>query len=369
MSGSTTRFLRRPRRRAGAALAATALLATLSACSGASGEPTEEESPTSLGAADEVRLGYFANVTHAPALVGVARGTFAEALGDTELSTQVFNAGPSAIEALNAGALDVTFIGPNPAINNFIQSSGEALRIVSGSTSGGAQFIVREGIDDAEDLRGTNLATPQLGGTQDVALRSWLPEHDLQTSISGGGDVTITPTENAQTLQLFQDNQLDGAWVPEPWASRLVVEAGGKVLVDERDLWPNGEFLTTHVIVATQFLEDHPETVEAIIRGELAAIEWINANADEAKTVVNAEIEELTSRALSDEVLERAFSGIAFTIDPLAGTLEELLADGVAAGTTQEASIEGIYDLRILNAILRDEDAGSPVSAAGLGLE
>jgi NitT/TauT family transport system substrate-binding protein len=342
-------------------------VAALAACSTATSTPDTSPDPTGTPA-DVVRLGYFANVTHAPALVGVANGTFEEELGDTELESQVFNAGPSAIEALNAGAIDATFIGPNPAINGFIQSQGEALRIVSGSTSGGAQFIVQPEIDTPEDLVGANLATPQLGGTQDVALRTWLTEHGLENSVSGGGDVTITPTENAQTLQLFQEGQIQGAWVPEPWASRLVIDAGGKVLVDERDLWPDGQFLTTHLIVSARFLEEHPQTVEALIRGELAAIDWINAHPDEAPALVNAEIEAETSKPLSDEVLARAFSGVTFTHDPLSGTLEELLADGVTAGTTQAAPLDGIYDLRLLNAVLAEQ--GKPtVSASGLGQE
>jgi NitT/TauT family transport system substrate-binding protein len=359
----TTRF-----RRSIAAAAAGVLLTSVAACSTATGTTAEGATATDTAPADVLRLGYFANVTHAPALVGVAGGTIADELGDTELETQVFNAGPSAIEALNAGAIDATFIGPNPAINGFVQSQGEALKIVAGVTHGGAQLVVKPDIDGPEDLRGANLASPQLGGTQDVALRAWLEDNGLETSISGGGDVTITPTENPQTLQLFQDRRLDGAWLPEPWASRLVVEAGAEVLVDERDLWENGEFLTTHLIVSTSFLNEHPETVEALVRGTVESIEWIEEHPDEAPALVNQEIEAETSKALPDAVLSRAFEGITFSWDPLAGTLEELLADGVAVGTTHEASLDGIYDLRILNNVLADRGE-DPVSAAGLGQE
>jgi NitT/TauT family transport system substrate-binding protein len=347
-------------------LSAAVVVGALTACSTSPGSAVDA---TPLGPAATVRLGYFANVTHAPALVGLARGTFAEELGNTDLSVQAFNAGPAAIEALSAGAVDATFIGPSPAINGFIRSEGEALRIVAGSTSGGAQLVVHEGITGPEDLRGANLATPQLGGTQDVALRAWLAERGLETNLSGSGDVVITPTENGQTLQLFREGRIDGAWVPEPWASRLVLEADGAVLVDERDLWTDGRFLTTHLVVAPRFLAEHPETVEALLRGELAAIDWINENPDEAKTLVNEEITEVTGTPLSEDVLERSFSGITFTHDPLAETLDELLADAVEAGTTQDASLDGIYDLRILNAVLRDRGADAPVSAAGLGLD
>ena len=351
-----------PRRRSvvlAAALAAVALLAA--ACGQSSAAAAKDEGP-----AKELRLGYFANVTHAPALVGVSKGLFAKELGSTRLSTQVFNAGPAAIEALNAGAIDAAYLGPNPAINGYVQSDGEALRIIAGATSGGAQLVVRPGITSAAQLKGKNLATPQLGGTQDVALRAWLAKNGLKTSVSGGGDVTITPTENAQTLQLFKDGKLDGAWLPEPWASRLVLDAGAKVLVDERSLWPGGRFLTTHLVVSTTFLKQHPQTVEALLRGHVDAVDWIRSHEAQAPAVVNAEIAKTAGKPLSDKVIARAFQGIQVTDDPLAGTLQKLLDDGVAAGTTRKASLQGIYDLRPLNAVLAAK--GEPaVSAAGLG--
>ena len=355
------------RARSAVAALAVAPLLLLSACSTGTSDAADGPDASS-GPADELRLGYFANVTHSPALVGVAGGQIEEALGDTELSTQVFNAGPAAIEALNAGAIDATFIGPNPAINNFVKSNGEAVRIIAGSTSGGAQLVVRDGIDTAADLQGTKIASPQLGGTQDVALRAWLTENGLENDIQGGGDVAVTPTENAQTLTLFQNGELDGGWLPEPWASRLVLDAGAHVLVDEKDLWDDGRFLTTHLIVRTDFLEEHPETVEALLRGEVAAIDWLDANPEEAKTLVNGEIEKIAGKPLSDAVLDRAFTNITFTTDPLAGTLNTLLEDGVTAGTTTEADLNGIYDLSLLNKVLTE--AGRPtVSAAGLGKE
>ena len=181
------------------------------------------------GPAAELRLGYFGNVTHAPALVGVNKGFVAKELGQTKLSTQVFNAGPAAIEALNAGAIDATYIGPNPAINSYVKSNGQSISIIAGATAGGAQLVVKPGINSAADLKGKTLASPQLGGTQDVALRAWLGKQGFKTSTDGSGDVAINPTENAQTLKLFQDGKLDGAWLPEHWASRLVLQAGKKI--------------------------------------------------------------------------------------------------------------------------------------------
>ncbi|MBT2483856.1 ABC transporter substrate-binding protein [Microbacterium sp. ISL-108] len=315
---------------------------------------------------DEVRVGYFANVTHAPALVGLSEGLFDEALGGVDLTTEVFNAGPAAIEALSAGAIDATYIGPNPSINTFIQSGGASAKIIAGATSGGAALVVREGIDEPEDLEGANIATPQLGNTQDVALRSWLAEEGFETSTAGAGDVTITPTENAQTLTLFQQGKLDGAWLPEPWVSRLVVEADAHVLVDEADLWADGAFPTTVLLVRAEFAAQHPEIVEDLLAGHVAAVSWLDEHADQAPAVINDVLEEATGKPLAHDVLARALENVSFTVDPHAETFETLVADGLAAGTQKEGSIDGLFDLRALNALL-EEDGQEPVSAAELG--
>ena len=318
---------------------------------------------------DEVRLGYFANVTHAPALVGVEEGLFTEALGeDIELTTEIFNAGPAAIEALSAGAIDATYIGPNPSINTFIQSGGQSAQIIAGATSGGAALVVRDGIDDVADLEGTNIASPQLGNTQDVALRSWLADEGFETSTSGGGDVTITPTENAQTLTLFQQGEVDGAWLPEPWVSRLVVDAGAHVLVDEADLWEDGAFPTTVLLVRAEFAEEHPDVVEKLLEGHIASVAWLDENAAEAPSVINAALEDATGKGLSDEVLARALENVTFTVDPHAETFTTLVENGLAAGTQKDGSIEGLFDLTALNGLLED-DGQEPVSAGGLGAE
>ncbi|WP_255769251.1 ABC transporter substrate-binding protein [Pseudarthrobacter sulfonivorans] len=322
-------------------------------------------------AAAELKLGYFGNVTHAPALVGVGQGFLAEELGETKLSTQVFNAGPAAIEALNAGAIDATYIGPNPAINSFVKSGGESVSIIAGAAAGGAQLVVRPGISSAADLLGKTLASPQLGGTQDVALRAWLSSQGFKTNVDGSGDVAINPTENAQTLKLFQDGKLDGAWLPEPWASRLVLTAGAKVLVDEKDLWDGslsgkpGEFPTTILIVNKKFAAEHPDTVQALLRGHVKSVDWLNnAAAGEKATVINAALKEAAGAELKPDVIDRSLKNIVFTVDPLAGTYQKLLADGVTAGTTKQADINGIFDLTALNSV-----TGDKTSAAGLGKE
>ncbi|MFF1252304.1 ABC transporter substrate-binding protein [Pseudarthrobacter sp. NPDC058329] len=337
-----------------------------------SGTPAAvQETAASGNPAAELKLGYFGNVTHAAALVGVSQGHIAGELGDTRLTTQVFNAGPAAIEALNAGAIDATYIGPNPAINSYVKSGGESVNIIAGAAAGGAQLVVKPEINSAADLKGKTLASPQLGGTQDVALRAWLTAQGYKTNVDGSGDVAINPTENAQTLKLFQDGKLDGAWLPEPWASRLVLTAGAKVLVDEKDLWDGslsgkpGEFPTTILIVNQKFAADHPDTVKALLKGHVKSVEWLNSAADgEKATVINAALKEAAGAELKADVIDRSLKNIVFTVDPLAGTYQKLLADGVTAGTTKQADINGIFDLTALNSV-----AGEKTSAAGLGTE
>ncbi|WP_457951038.1 ABC transporter substrate-binding protein [Pseudarthrobacter sp. alpha12b] len=320
--------------------------------------------------AAELKLGYFGNVTHAPALVGVTKGFLAEALGGTRLSTETFNAGPAAIEALNAGAIDAAYIGPNPAINSFAKSQGQSVRVIAGAAAGGAQLVVKPGINSAADLKGKTLATPQLGGTQDVALRSWLAKQGYKTNVDGSGDVAINPTENAQTLKLFQDGKLDGAWLPEPWASRLVLTAGAKVLVDEKDLWDGagtgkpGEFPTTVLIVSQKFAAAHPDTVKALLAGHARSVAWLNsAPADQKAALINAALQESAGAALPGDVLTRSLANITFTLDPLAGSYPKLLQDGVDAGTTRKADINGLFDLSALNEVT----GADKISAAGLG--
>jgi sulfonate transport system substrate-binding protein len=304
---------------------------------------------------DAVRLGYFPNVTHAPAILGVTEGYFQEELGDVTLQTATFNAGTEATEALFSGAIDMTFIGPNPAINAFAQSNGEAIRIVSGTTSGGAALVVREGIDTPADLAGTKLATPSLGNTQDVALRAWLADQGYATTLEGGGDVSILPQSNAQTLETFRSGDIDGAWVPEPWWTRLVLEGGGHVLVNEADLWPEGKFVTTHLIVATSFLNEHPDQVRAVLRGLIRAVDFANEQPQEAQTAVNANIEQLTGKALAAETISGAWGNLTFTLDPIASSLQKSADDAIAVGLLEPVDLNGIYNLDILNEILREE--------------
>jgi NitT/TauT family transport system substrate-binding protein len=356
----------RPVRRLTRALALGALaLSTACATTGSGGRDAAAPEPlpsTGGTPAAELRLGYFPNVTHATAVYGDASGTFARALGDTRLTTQTFNAGPAAVEALFGGSLDATYIGPNPAINAFAKSQGEAIRIIAGATSGGASLVVRPEIADVKGLAGKRIATPQTGGTQDIALRHYLGENGYDVGTTGAGDVTVLAQENPVTLTAFQSGQIDGAWVPEPWASRLVLEGAGKVLVDERDLWPGGDFVTTHLVVRTQFLRDHPETVRKLVEGSVEANRQLTADPAGGRQVVNDALAKLTGKPLAAAVLERSFAGIEITDDPVAGSLAVSAQHAFDTGLVKKTDLTGIYDLTILREVL-----GRPVDDAHLG--
>ena len=215
-----------------------------------------------------LRIGYFANINHAQAVIGLGRGDFQKALGDNvEVKTQIFNAGPSVIEALFANQIDVAYIGPNPAINGYVQSNGEALRIISGAASGGAVFVVRNdsGINSIQDLANKKFSSPQLGNTQDVALRKYLLDNGYETE-ENGGNIEVLPAKTADIVSLMIKKDIDGAWVPEPWGAKLIKEANAKVLVDERDLWPSeGKFVTAHIVVRPDYLENNPDGIKKLL--------------------------------------------------------------------------------------------------------
>ncbi|HET6744971.1 MAG TPA: ABC transporter substrate-binding protein [Candidatus Limnocylindria bacterium] len=305
------------------------------------------------GSTVELRLGYFPNVTHATAIVGVESGIFQDKLGSgVTLTTQTFNAGGDVVEAIFGGGLDASYVGPNPAINAWAQSEGTAIKIISGATSGGAFLVVSPDITSPDQLAGKKLGSPQLGNTQDVALRAWLNEQGYETDQEGGGDVSILPQANADILTAFSTGDLDGAWVPEPWATRMVEEGGGHVLVDERDLWPDGEFVTTHLIVATEFLDAHPDVVKRLLEGQVAANAFVNDNPDEAQQAVGDSIGALTGAELDPAILAAAWENLVFTDDPIASSLAESASHAVDVGLLEPVDLDGIYDLSPLNEVL-----------------
>ncbi|WP_329185101.1 aliphatic sulfonate ABC transporter substrate-binding protein [Actinacidiphila glaucinigra] len=318
--------------------------------------------------ASTVKIGYFANLTHATALVGLKEGFFADELGSgTTIKESVFNAGPAEIEALNAGSIDIGWIGPSPAVNGWTKSGGKSLRIISGSASGGVKLVVNpEKITTLKDVKGKKIATPQLGNTQDVAFLNWISEQGWKVdATSGKGDVSVVRTDNKVTPDAYKTGSIDGAWVPEPTASKLVAE-GAKVLLDESDLWPDKKFVITNVIVSQTFLKEHPDVVEAVLRGSVKTNAWINANPDKAKADANAQLEKLSGKPLPADVIDPAWKSIQVIDDPLASTLQTEADHAVTAGLLEKPALKGIYDLSLLNKILKGEGK-TGTDDAGLG--
>ncbi|MFF5256348.1 aliphatic sulfonate ABC transporter substrate-binding protein [Streptomyces leeuwenhoekii] len=360
-------------RRSLAVLAALPLFA-LAACGYGSQAKDDGTARVAAGAEkidglDSVRIGYFGNVTHATALVGNQKGFFQKELGATQARYAIFNAGPSEIEALNSGSIDIGWIGPSPAINGYTKARGKNLRIIGGSASGGVKLVVNpEKIRSIEDVEGKRIATPQLGNTQDVAFLNWAADQGWKVDPqSGKGDVTVVRSDNKVTPDAYKAGSIDGAWVPEPTASKLVAE-GGKVLLDEASLWPDEKFVITNIIVSQTFLEKHPKVVEAVLRASVETNKWIKANPEEAKAAANRQLAANTGKALPAEVLDPAWKSIQVTDDPLAATLDAQAEHAVKAGLLDKPDLEGIYDLTLLNKVLKA--AGEPaVDDAGLGVK
>jgi len=333
--------------------------AFLAACGGGDDESAPGSSSVSVDPNRDVtlRLGYFPNLTHAQPTVGLERGTYTQVLGsNVKLEKKTFNAGPSVIEAIFAGALDASYIGPNPAINGFVQSQGKDIRIVAGATSGGALFVIRpdRGINSHADFANKKLATPQLGNTQDVALRAWLKKNGLNAK-EQGGNVTVLHTSNADTLTLFTKGDIDGAWVPEPWGTRLLQEAGGKVYLDERSLWPNSDFVVTHLIVRAKYLDENPDVIEKLVSAHVDVTDYINANPSEAKALLNRSIEKATSAALPVRVIDGAWENQKITYDPISTSLKKSADDAFALGFLEKKpDLTNIYNLSFLNKVLKD---------------
>ncbi|MFC9503176.1 ABC transporter substrate-binding protein [Streptomyces sp. NPDC057002] len=347
-----------------AAVALTVALSLLAGCGYGKNRPvTADAAGAPAGgpklSVDTVRIGYLPNLTHATALVGLERGFFARELKGTALAPRSFNAGPAVIEALNAGSVDIAWTGPSPAINGYLRSGGDALRIVAGAASGGVRLVVNpDRVRSLNEVKGKRIATPQLGNTQDVAFLHWAASRGWKIDpATGRGDVSLVRTDNRVTVDAFRSGSLDGAWVPEPTASILVAE-GARVLLDEADLWPGRRFVTTNVIVSPRFLAKHRDVVDAVVRASVAANAWIADHSEEARTAAGAHLKRLTGQALPAAVLDAAWKGITFTNDPLAPTLRAQARHAARLRLLESADLTGIYDLGPLKRALRS--AGLP---------
>jgi NitT/TauT family transport system substrate-binding protein len=329
---------------AAAGVAATVALAAACSSSGSSGSGTD--------AHVTLRLGFLANITHAPALVGVNKGIFTQTLGkNVTLKTQIFSSGTEETTAILAGQLDAAYVGPNPAINAWQKSGGKAIKIISGVATGGASVVVKKDITSAAQLKGQSMATPSLGNTQDVALRYWLKQHGLTTTPTGGGDVSIKPTQtNSQAVLEFQSGQIAGGSEPSPYDVEIV-QAGGHTLFTEPGV-------TTNLVVTQSFLAAHPSVVNGLLKGQIKANDYIKQNPPGAQAAANAELTKLVGKGIKPGVLPAAFKEITFTNDPDAASLTRDAKEAVAVGLLSPVNLNGIYDLGPLNKLLKA--AGEP---------
>lgn len=306
-----------------------------------------------------LRLGYFPNINHAQAVLGIGNGDFQKALGpNIELKPFVFNAGPTAIQALFGKQLDALYVGPNPSINGYVISGGKDLKIVAGAASGGAVFVVRNdsGIESPKDFAGKNFASPQLGNTQDVALRKYLLDNGYQTK-EHGGNVQVTPAANADILTLLLKKEVDGAWVPEPWGERFIKEANSHLFKDERGLWPDGKFVTANIVVRSDYLKDNPDVIEKLLGAHINETQWINTHKDEALAKFNSELKRLTTQTIPADALKQSLTRLELTWDPITSSLYKSAENAFDIGFLGKTkpNLVGIYDLTLLNKVLKEK--------------
>jgi len=334
--------------------AGAAGITLLAAACGSSGSGGTASGGSGSSGPVTLRLGYLQNITHATALVGIKQGFFTKNLGNgVTLKLTPFSTGTEEATALLAGQLDAAYVGPNPAIKAFQTSGGKLIKVISGAASGGAALVVKKGIDSASQLKGQKLATPSLGNTQDVALRYWLKQKNLTTTQAGGGDVPILPvTPNSSAVLQFASGQIAGGWEPEPYASEMVAD-GGHVLVDEASLWPGGKFVTTQLVVMSSYLKDHPDVINGLLKGQIAATDFLNKDKAAAQQAANEQLATLTGKSLKPDILAETFKHITFTDDPIASSLITDAQHATAVGLLDPISnLSTIYDLDPLNKLL-----------------
>lgn len=345
--------------RQGVLLTAVLSLMAVAGCTGTGNRPgTVTTSPpawqtaTSPAPADAppLRVGYLATITHAQAVIGLADGRLAAAAG-VPITTRLFHTGTTALTAMLAGELDLLYAGPTPAVNGFLRSGGAA-RIIAGSASGGTALVTRPGLD-LEHLQDARLASPGLANTQDVALRHYLQSRGLRLR-ERGGTVQVLPLANPDILQLYRNGQIDGAWVPEPWISRLEAEAGARLALDERTLWPDGRFATTVVVASTRALAERRDALRGFLQGHAAVTQWLNAPDAAAAAPLGQALSALQGKAIPLPILAQALARVDFTTDPLQETIREHTRHAQAVGfLTSEPNLKGLFDLSLLEEVTR----------------
>jgi len=268
---------------------------------------------------NNLRIAYFPNIGHAIPIVGMEMEFFSEKINpNVEIQSRIFDSGPQVIESLFANSVDIAYVGPGPAINGFLNSENNNVRILSGAASGGASFIVHPNseINFASDFAGKKIAAPQIGNTQDVSLRNYLSENNLKTA-EKGGSVIVYNIANPDIYTLFVKGDIDGAWVAEPWATILETELGGHRLFVEDDLWPDKQFASVLLIANIDYVEKNPEIISNFLLSHHETVKWINDNPVETRNIFNSFLKSHLGQSLSDDVVDISLSHIEITSDPI----------------------------------------------------
>ena len=268
---------------------------------------------------NEIRVAFFPSISHAVPIVGIENNIFQENLTEQKIiEVKIFDSGPQVIESLFAKSIDLAYVGPGPIINGFLKSNGQDLKILAGAANGGASFIIQKdsGLDSIENFQGKRIASPQISNTQDVSLRHYLSIHGLEP-VEKGGTVFVINISNPDIYTLFAKGDIDGAWVPEPWATILVEELGGIRLFNESQFWPEKQFSSVLLIGRTNFVEQNPEIVEKWILSNQKTAEWINSNPDKTKMIYNEFMQDYMGKTFSKKIVDESFSNLEITSDPI----------------------------------------------------
>ena len=268
---------------------------------------------------NEIRVAFFPSISHAVPIVGIENNIFQENLTEQKIiEVKIFDSGPQVIESLFAKSIDLAYVGPGPIINGFLKSNGQDLKILAGAANGGASFIIQKdsGLDSIENFQGKRIASPQISNTQDVSLRHYLSTHGLEP-VEKGGTVFVINISNPDIYTLFAKGDIDGAWVPEPWATILVEELSGVRLFNESQFWPEKQFSSVLLIGRTNFIEQNPETVEKWILSNQKTAEWINSNPDKTKMIYNEFMQDYMGKTFSKKIIDESFSNLEITSDPI----------------------------------------------------
>ena len=302
---------------------------------------------------DKIRVAFFPSIGHIIPIVGLEEKIFEKGIGEEkQIETKLFDSGPQVIESIFSGSIDIAYVGPGPIINGFLKSDGKDIKILSGAASGGASFIIQpnSGLESLENFDGKRIASPQISNSQDVSLRHYLESHGLK-SVEKGGTVFVLNISNPDIYTLFAKGDIDGAWVPEPWATILVQELDGIRLFNEEKLWPNEEFASVLLIVRTEYLENNPETVQKWVESHEKTVTWINSNPNKSKSLFSNFLMDYMGKSLPTKIIDESFSNITITSDPIKNSVIIFAerADSLGYLGRSGYNLDGIFYNAVLN--------------------